>query len=329
MRDGSLVIASSRAEEAITSAILNVISDDMVKIAMLTGNGATESPLFQSILTDNNYEVHSVSIMTASLLEFDIAILLLPVIDLSEGVIRMLETFLYNGGKYGKTLFYCAGAAQGVMPNLDRFLSEWGVRFSNGAVFETRSIHTYQFQPFYPTTFYMSGRHADMLRDNSMPFLMPASRPMETLFSSRDGYFVETLMVFSETSGVLPPDAPSDFTADDAEIWGPMPALVKSSFNVQAGQDLLQSHMIISASTGMIDQIALQNTSLTNVEYLLKLLGDLVDRDTVNILPTSLTNRMLGITSAQASALGVIFVGILPALILLMGVGVWLFRRYR
>jgi ABC-type uncharacterized transport system involved in gliding motility auxiliary subunit len=136
-------------------------------------------------------------------------------------------------------------------------------------------------------------------------------------------------MVFSETSGVRPIDAPSDFTADDAVIWGPMPALVKSSFNAPTAAGLLQSHMIISASTGMLDQIALHNTSVTNVEYLLNLLGDLSNRDTINILPTSLANRMLGITSAQASALGVILAGILPALVLLTGVGVWLFRRYR
>ena len=153
---------------------------------------------------------------------------------------------------------------------------------------------------------------------------------METLFTARDGYFVETLMVFSETSGVRPADAGSDFTADDAEIWGPIPALVKSSFTAQTGGAAgKQSHMVISASTGMLDQIALQNTSVTNAEYLLNLLGDLTDRNTVNILPTSLANQTLGITSAQASALGVILAGILPAVILLAGVGVWLFRRFR
>jgi hypothetical protein len=181
----------------------------------------------------------------------------------------------------------------------------------------------------------MEGRFADMLRDNSMPFLMPVSRPMEILFTARDGYYVETHMIFSETSGVRPADAGSDFTADDAEIWGPLPALVTSSFNTPTSDGnlhskaVLQSHMIISASTGMLDQIALQNTSLTNVEYLLNLLSDLTDRDTINILPTSLASRTLGITSAQASMLGIILVGILPALILLAGVGVWLFRRFR
>ena len=330
MQDGNIVIASSRAEEAITAAVLNVTSDDTVKVAILIGNGSSESPSFNSILTDNNYEVQSVSIMTANLLEYDVAMLLLPTIDLSENVVRMLEAFLYNGGEYGKTLFYCAGASQGEMPNLDRFLSEWGVRFSDGAVFETRSVNTYQFQPFYPTTFYMEGRYADMLRDNSMPFLMPASRPMQTLFTARDGYFVETHMVFSETSGVRPADAPVNFTADDTEIWGPMPALVISSFNAQTGNgEQRQSHMVISASTGMLDQIALQNTSLTNAEYLLNLLGDLTERDTINILPRSLAAQTLGVTSAQATALGVILAGILPAAILLAGVGVWLFRRFR
>ena len=330
-QDGGLAILSSRAEEAVTSAIVNVISGEMVKIALLTGNGTSGHTLFAALLADNNYEVHMVGMTTASLEDYTAVLLCLPAIDLSEDVVRKLEAFLYNGGEYGKVLFYTAGAAQGEMPNLDRFLSEWGVKFQDGAVFETNPERTYQYQPFYPTALYGGNRYTDLLRDSSMPFLMPLSRPMELLFTSRDGYYVETLLYFSETSGVRPAGAGDDFTAANAEKRGPIPALVASSLNATgADQAHLQSHIVISASTGIFDAVALQNSSAANAEYLLNLLGGLTNReDTVNIQPKSLVGRTLGITSAQASTLGVMLVGAIPLAILLAGAAVWLLRRYK
>ena len=330
-QDGSFSILSSRAEEALTSAIVSVVSDENVRIALLTGNGVTGGALFASLLMDNNYEVDSVSLTTAVLDDYDAALLFAPTIDLSEDVLRNLEAFLYNGGQYGKTLFYSASATQGSLPNLERFLSEWGIAFIDGAVFETSPDRTYQFQPFYPTAEYESGKFTDMLRDPSMPFLMPLAKPMEMLFSSRDGYYLETLLYFSGTSGVRPSDAGDEFNADDAAIRGPMPAMVKSGFFARSPEGAgLHSTIVMSSSTAMLDSIALQNTSLNNAEYLLNLFGEISGRENnINIQPKSLAGRTLGITSAQGSTLGIVLVGIIPAAILFSGIAVWLIRRYK
>ena len=329
--EGNFAIIASRAEEAITSAILNVLSDDVVRVAILTGNGASVSQQLNMLLTDNNYIVETVPLATAVLDDFDIAFLLAPTIDLSENIIRNLEAFLYNNGQFGKTLFYTAGPMQGDMPNLDMFFSEWGVRFGDGAVFETNADRTYQFQPFYPTVLYEDSRAYDLLRDRSMPFLMPLSRPMEILFNFRDGFFVEPILSFSDTTGVRPTDAREDFTAEMATRRGPMPAMAISSFRVSAHDGAqLESNIVFSSSTAIFEPISLQNTSLNNAEFLLNLLGDLAGRDDIiSLPPVSLAGRTLGITSSQASNLGVILVGIIPLSILLAGITVWLVRRYR
>jgi len=330
-QDGSLSIISSRAEEALTSAIVSVVSDEIVRLALLTGNGISGGALFATLLTENNYEVESVSLTAAALDDFDGALLIAPTIDLSEDVLRNLEAFLYNGGQYGKVLFYAASATQGHLPNLERFLSEWGIAFIDGAVFETSSDRTYQFQPFYPTAEYEPGMFTNMLRDPSMPFLMPLAKPMEMLFTSRDGYYLETLLYFSGTSGVRPSDAGEDFNADHATVRGPMPAMVTSGYFARSPDGAeLQSTIIFSSSAAMLDGIALQNTSLNNAEYLLNLFGDIFEREIIiNIQPKSLAGRTLGITSAEASTLGVVLVGIIPAAILIAGITVWLIRRYK
>ena len=324
---GSLAIEASRAEEALTSAILNVTRDGLVKIAVLTGNGVTEAKLFTALLADNNYEPAAVNLTTDPLDGYDGALLLAPAVDLSEDVLRKLEDFLYNGGHYGKTLVYTASASQGPLPNLDAFLAEWGVAFTSGAVFETKAERTYQYQPFYPVARYEEGRYKGMLRDADTPFLMPVSRPMELLFAAKDGYYVETLLSFGETAGVRPAGAGEDFAAAAAERSGPMPALVLSSFNAAGDR---RSYVVLSASTGIFDAVALQNASLTNSEYLLALLGDLTGQDAgVNIQPKSLAGKTLGVTSAQVTMLGVLLAGVLPLLILGAGMVVWLVRRYK
>jgi len=335
--EGNVSILSSRAEEALTSAIMSVVSDEEIKIALLTGNGASGGSLFASLLVDNNYDVQTEGLTTAFLDDYDAVMLFSPTIDLSENVIRSLEAFLYNDGQYGKLLFYTASATQGDLQNLEMFLSEWGIGFSDGAIFETSPDRTYQFQPFYPTAMYESGNLSyasllkDMLRDPSMPFLMPLAKPMELLFTSRDGYFVETLLYFSETSGVRPSDAGEVFNADDAEKFGPMPALVTSGFFARSPDGAeLSSTIVVSASTAMLDGIALQNASLNNAEYLLNLFGDILGRENnINIQPKSLAGRTLGITSAEASTLGIVLVGVVPLAILLIGIVLWLVRRYK
>ncbi len=327
---GSLAIESSRAEEALTSAILNVTSERLIKLAVLTGNGVVESKLFTALLSDNNYQLSSVNLTTDSLEGYDGALLLAPTADLSEDVLRKLEAFLYNGGQYGRTLFYAASASQPELPNLEAFLSEWGIAFTSGAVFETKAERTYQYQPFYPMASYAEERYAGMLRDANTPFLMPLSRPMRLLYSAKDGYYVEPLLSFGETSGVRPASTGENFSADSVPL-GASPAMALSSYNAKnADGTAPRSFVVASASVGIFDTIALQNASLTNSEYLLNLLGDLLGQEAgITIAPKSLSGKVLGISSAQATTLGVLLAIALPLLILLAGVAVWLLRRYK
>lgn len=329
--DKTLTIQASRAEEAVTSAIVYTVSGRQAKIAVLTGNGVTDAKLFTALLADNNYQLSPQNLTTATLDGFDAALLLAPTTDLSEDVVRGLEAFLYNGGAYGKTLFYAASASQGALPNLDAFLREWGVAFGEGAIFETKSERTYQYQPYYPTALYEKTKYTDLLKDSTTPFLLPLSRPMELLFQSKDGYYVAPLLYFSETSGVRPADAGEDFTADTAQVRGPLPAMVLASYNSSSpGDTQTSSYIVVSTSVGIFDAAALQNSSLTNAEYLLHLLGDLCgESDSIPIQPKSLSGQTLGINTAQMSGLGVVLVGVIPLLILSAGVGVWLLRRYR
>ena len=329
---GSLVVESSRAEEAVSSAIVNVLSDHTVRLGVLTGNGTADMAAFTALLRDNNYEVENVSLINGDLSGYDGLMLFAPTIDLSEEVLSRLDDYLYNGGEYGRTLVATCDLTQPDMPNLHAFLSEWGVSVGSGAVFETDASRVYQYQPYYPIADYADGERAKALKDPDNYFLAPRARDLEIAFTVRDNRYTEELLSFGTTAGVRPAGADENFRAQDAGKWGPMPAMVLCSVRILENTGVTQrrSNVLISASNEAFSPTALQNSSLSNTEYLLNLFNELFEREeTLNVSSKSLAKATLGVTTAEANRLGAILAGVVPAAILLAGVAVWLARRYR
>lgn len=330
---GNLKIQSSRAEEAVTSAILYVTSPDQARVAVLTGNGMADMSAFTDLLSENNYDVVQVNLTTEALDDaYDLALLLGPRIDLSEDALTKLDTFLYNDGSYGKTLFLTADVTQDILPNLEAFLIEWGIVIGDGAVFETMAERTYQYQPYYPVVEYVDEAYRDKLIDPTSPVLMPLSRPLDLIYVTRAPNLNEVLLQFTDTSGVRPSEAVEGFAVEEAERWGPMPAMVLASKRIYdtSGMTQFRSNLLVSASTAMLDTFSIQNTSLSNSEYLLNLLNSLSGRaNLVTIQPKSLAGKTLPITTAQVSTLGIVLAGVLPLVILATGIVIWLVRRYQ
>ncbi|MBO5976043.1 MAG: GldG family protein, partial [Oscillospiraceae bacterium] len=297
---GSLTVESSRAEEAVTGAIMSVMSDDSVRVGVISGHGEQSMDNFTALLVNNNFVLETAVLATDDLSGFDALVLLAPQTDLSEDDVRTLEAYLYNGGEYGRTLLYTASISQTQLPNIETLLSEWGVSVGSGIIFETKAERTYQYQPFYPIADHSSAAYQDKLIDSSAPMLMPMSRPLEVLFDSRDGQYTETLLSFGASAGVRPIDAGDDFSADDAEKWGPIPAMVLASRRVyENGQLAKRSSIIVSGSTSMLEELCIQNSSLANSPYMVNLMGDLTEKEEgVVIAPKSLAGKTLGITTA-------------------------------
>lgn len=329
---GNLQVLNSRAEEAVTGAIQFVVSDTQARAAIIGGYGVTDMPALTSLLEDNNYIVDTVNLSTGEIGdEYDVAVLLAPQTDIDSSALTKLDSFLYNGGAYGKTLIYTADVSQKELTGVETFLREWGVEIGDGAVFETVAERTYQYQPYYPVADYAEEYYKNMLIDTDTPMLMPLARPLGLAYESRDNRTAEVLLSFASSAGVRPSDAGEDFTVADATLRGPLPALIKTSLRVYKGGELTgESRVMVAASTSMLEEFAMQNTGLANGEYVLNLFNDVCDRtDVVSIQPKSLAGRTLSVSTGEANTLGIILAGALPLAILAAGIVIWLRRRYQ
>ena len=329
---GNLTVLSSRAEEAITSGIVSAVSPDPVCIGFLSGNGVSEdTKALQSILSDNNFKVEQVNLVSDPFTDYDILLLPAPVSDLSEDSLKKLDGFLYNNGEYGKTLLYSADVNQPELPNLSAFLREWGIEVGDGGVFETEGTHAYSYQPYYPLVDYKDETFRDLLKDSTNPVLMPLSKPLSAVFTYRNNRTVTELLSFYETSGVRPSDANDSFTAADATVHGPMPAMLLSTQQISKTDGQVgRSNVLVSASTAAFGANAISNTSLNNANYLVAVFNRLYEReDAVSIEAKSLAGNILGISTATASVWGVVLCIVLPLLILGAGIAIFLSRRHK
>ncbi|WP_312644955.1 GldG family protein [Hydrogenoanaerobacterium sp.] len=331
---GNPKIASSKAEQVMTSAIVNVSSDEKVKVAVLSGHGEYTMDTFTALLDTNNFELIAQNLATEDIdPDAKFALLLGPKKDLEPDVLKKLDVFLENGGNYGKTLLYTADAEQPVLPNLEAFLVEWGIQVGTGAVFETSASRVYNYNPFYPVTDYVDEEYADMILTPTMLTLVPLSKPINALWEYRDEYSTRILLQYGESAGVRPADADDTFTADNAEQKGPFPALIlstKTKPNRELGAVAQASHVLVSGSSGLLDGYAIDNTSFANSEYLLNLFHSLSERkDIIKIPSKTIAGNALNMTQSKANGLGLVFALLLPLAILGTGIVIWMYRRHK
>ncbi len=332
---GQLAIVASQAEQAILSAVLYVTSDDLPVVAVATGHNEADTAAFAELLAQNNFEVQTVQLATQDIPpEVDILLLAAPKTDLTEEELKKLDRFLQNGGSYQKTLFYCADAEQPPLPGIEAFLAEWGAVPTDGAVFETDESRVYNYHPFYAVADYVNRDYAAMLRSDKVPLLAPISRPLRVLFAHQDRYSTDVLLQFGPGAGVRPSSAGEGFTADDATQRGPIPALVRCDYTLRqsgnANAVAARSTVLVSGSAEMLQGYAVGSSAFSNAQYLINLLSDLTQREApLAVTPKTMAGSSLNITQQQADRLGTLFILIIPAVTLALGLAGWLTRRHK
>jgi hypothetical protein len=332
-RQGELSIVSSRAEEAIRGAILNVTNDRPVRAALIAGHAEYTMDDFTLILRNNNYETFPWNLTQGRIdPAVDIVLIIAPKEDFTPRELELLDEFLFNGGDYGKTLFYCADPSQPPLERIAVFLSEWGVVVEDGAVFETNEMRVYNYQPFYAMADYAEEEYSGRLRIASKPMLAPVSRPLRLLFDYRNNYSAKPLLEFGPSAGVRPSAAPDTFTADDAVLRGPFPALALCAYSVinrETGKADKVSHVLAAGSAGILDTLAVNNPAFANAEYLVNLLNRLSGReDAVPLSPKSFTGRGLNLPRLTVNILGLCFIFLIPAVIVAAGLVIWIKRKH-
>lgn len=324
---GTMDITASTVEQAIVTAMLNVTTEDKTVVDIISGHSELDSTSVKELLENNAYEVREDINITTGELDDDatIAVLFAPEVDFDTPAIEKLENWLDNSGEYGRSLIYVANYNVQSTPNLNIFLEKWGMKMSDGIVFETDPNYLVSTTYLVSLTNYNDIFTTD-LKNPSIPVISSYAKGIEVT----DNSIAAPVLTTSESAGILP------YSEDSNEDWDYRDAIANEPLNVaavgtKANTDSVESNVVVFGSFEMFSSSIMSYNSYNNSAFLVNTVNTLADRDNIGITIESKTldNNSLGIDLAGQNALLILFVFIVPAAALIAGLVIWIRRRNR
>lgn len=322
---------SSNIEQALITGILDVTTGEKVKIEFLTGSGQDETLYgdMVSLLKKNAYEVSEVSLTTGELSEdTEIAVLYGPTVDLSEEAAEKLEKWLDNNGDYGRTLIYLPISQQVETPNIDTLLAQYGMEVEDGLAFSTSSSYAMSTPYMFLVDYADDGTYTETLKNATIPSVVYNACPV----TITDEDTASPLLNITASAGIMPFDADTSKIETEADLQQYMEpdGVNVAAIGKQTNSDDVSSNVVVFGSYSMFYSSFISTTTYNNANYIVNLCNTVTNRGDMGITITSAAseNQELGIIEDSTTiAVGIIFIGLIPLLILVIGLIMYIRRR--
>lgn len=313
-------------ENDLTAALYRLTSGEQRRAYALTGHG--EQPLTETLtitLEKQGFALGTLSLLSGEVPEdCDLLILNVPQDDLSGAGQKVnelgrLRTYLDQGGKL---LVLTGGYYE--TPRLDELLAEFGLSRVEGIVAEGQGDHALYGYPCSLLPDYASPLESTALDglDTTRPVLLELAQgiqldPMEDVVS--EALLMTSDKAYSKAAGYQM--TTTDREEGDAE--GPF-ALAAYARREDTGAE------VIWIGCGGMDNEMLYQTAPGNVSFLQGCASSLAGQTSGVLIPSkALEAAALSIDGAVTAGLGILFVLVLPAAVLVLGSAVVLLRRRR
>ncbi len=330
---GTVDIYSSHAESDIIGAIMYVTEADPAEVVVLTNNSPIGSEGLTSLLTKNNFSFKEVNLLSEDIpADADLVLIVAPTVDYTAAQIEKLETFMNNGGNYGKRLVYIASYQQNPLPILEGYLAnDWGIQVEDGMLYETNASNMYM-SPYYGFHTLTGEMFAEDIESLNSPVLAPGTRPLKLTFETQNSVTTTTLITSSETTVVQPSDADDkwDPSKETKQAYPVAAASTRLKYESGTNAELTSTVVVMGSADFFINDFLTANVFL-NGDFTVEMFNDLAGKEenTLNLVPKYENTDTLDITLAAANVIMVIFVIILPVAIFLTGLIIWLRRRHK
>lgn len=326
-------VESSNAEQAFTSALMTVTDPNPVYVSILTGRSElTQLTYFQTLLTANGYNVNTVDITSEDIpADTDVVVIPAPKTDYLEEDIKKASDFLNNDGNLGKQLLYIASYGQEDTPNLDEFLSEYGLSVGKGVICESDSGKYYN-SPCVTVASDVSDNFTQDVSTENPAILSALCRPVNTLFDEQDMVSTDAYLKSSDsayTANVDISQTTGQVNIGDALVKGQQNYMaVGSKAKFTDDNKTLYSNVIAVGSEGMLSDTYLQYSQYQNSEYFISVINGLTGKTAgITITPKTITGNVFDITQQQKTVLKWTFCLGVPVVVLIVGIVIWARRK--
>lgn len=333
-------IAGNNLETALTGAISYCVSQKTSKVAVFTGHSSDDySSGYLELLKANNFEVDvlAANVITEIPDGYDAIVIMAPTGDFLDSELDAISAFLENGGKLSKGLIYFADSTCPSLPNLESLLSQWGINVKSGLLFETYAGNTIQDEPMTMGMYPNEEADEESDFDNSILkdigfCLTGYNVPLETGSPADSLVKVNAVMNTLETAVVAPVGASSswsDYTDADKKQYQSVIEAKKSDYN--SDNERIASYVYAFGSIEYIQSEWAENSRVSNKNLVLACTERATGADNggMKFISKTITNESFSdaVTEGGIKTVRVIFIGILPVLVIALGIFVYVKRR--
>ncbi|MBR2042809.1 MAG: GldG family protein [Clostridia bacterium] len=326
-------ITGSSLETSLTSAVASVISEETKKVAFIASHSkAAAFDYYRGVLKLNNFIVEDINedILHTIPNEYDAVIICAPQKDFTKDELSALSEFLDNGGKLGKTLIFYGDTGYQNLPNFYNFLGEWGIAAESGIVMESNpEAHL----PKDHATYISYGQTSSPVKV-SEAYMSGYNIPMYENGQTYAGRTAQTIIGTNGTSVIVPitTDASKELpeSLEKRKLSGAIIS-TEEDFDNEAKKSIF-SRVIAFSSIDFISKEYVERYA--TVDYTGTSLNALRFATGMNEVELIFENKTIDatkelyvISSASATAVRWIFIGVIPVAVLVLAFVIFFKRR--
>ena len=314
------IVGGYYIEQEMLSAMIYATDEKLVKVVFTAGYGERDSSTLQNLLTKNGFEVETVNLTTSEIPEdADIAVIFAPTIDIDSEQLKKLDRFLENEGK---TVFCFASTMQTETPNIEAFLSDWGLSAGYSVIgqhdtqYLMSSITLYaHLQQVFDTEYTHSAYGKNLY--------MPGADLRPIITADRAGITLTPLVKTYDKAFLYPLDLGENepFDSDKAE---------SGIFNDIVIADNGKSKVCAVGSESFTGSVLTSYSNSVNADLFVELFGSVSGKaETITVNPKQSTAITFEMNAKTANTLAVVLCIAIPVVVIALGIGVWVYRRHK
>ena len=318
-------------EGLLTAAIDYVTTDRLPMIYELSGHGELLlAGDFLTALDRENVKLQEIQLVTAGSVpkDADCVLILAPEQDYSEAELKALEDYLAEGGH----LYVLLQWTKEPQKNLHAFLAKYGIEVQYGVVSETDTDVYFQ-EPYYLIPEILATSVTDGLEGNlalsAMTVGMKSSdASVEAILKTSDKAFLKKNPQEAQSADREEGDVEGEFLLAVFRQW--TVDLTPADAAEGSGRKTRESKLAVFGSPYMTQDAIDGYISGMNRKLFIKLMSHMVSRPALTSVPTKTYSvEYVTVPMSDATFFGVILSGVIPGILLIVGVAVWALRRRR
>ena len=327
---GYYTISASNIESKLSGAIYTVASSNKAKVALLTGHGSKEdAATLTAALGEYNYEITEISgkITADALKDVNVVLLVKPTSDLDGNELKIMDTFLNNDGKKGKSFLVFGSTASPATPNLNEFMEEWGIGVQDAMAYETDSKYRFD------DSIMLVNNEDDLTKgvnDSKLYYYCAKNLALQQLFEEKDTRTSHILMKTNETAVLAPKGTSGGYTPPSSEKKQAIPVIMLTAdVAYNNNYDEQTSYVGCFGSSDFIASSWSNYNDVGNLDFAINVVNISSGRNgsSMYFLPKTTGAYTVSLTDSQHNTVTAITLYIVPIAMLVAGISVWIYRK--